>query len=174
DELRGNDNDRYREADHESLSVWGVGADLSESKWKTVLRQALARGLLESHGDYGVRVVDETACPSLRREDRISLSVDPVKKYGGKKAGSRRRGGPEAELDPADASLFEALRAWRAEQAKEQGVPAYVVFPDATLYGIVEANPSSIDRLGQVSGVGLKKLDRYGPAVLEVLESQVG
>src|SRR5699024_10683329 len=167
-------NDRSRAADHESLSVWGVGADLSKSQWKTVIRQVLVRGLLEAYGDYGVLVVGENAGTVLRGEEEISLRVDPVKKSGGKKAGSRRRGGPEAELDPADASLFDALRAWRAEQAKEQGVPAYVVFPDATLYGIVEAKPSSIDRLGQVSGVGLKKLDRYGPAVLEVLESQVG
>src|SRR5699024_3380192 len=147
---------------------------LSESQWKSLIRQALARGRLESHGDYGVLVGGENAGPVLCREDESSLRVDPVKKSGGKMAGSRRRGGPEAELDPVDASLFEALRAWRAEEAKEQGVPAYVVFPNATQYGIVEAKLSSIGRLGQVSGVGLKKLDRYGPAVLEVLESQVG
>src|SRR5699024_6950931 len=93
---------------------------------------------------------------------------------GAKKAGSRRRGGPEVELDPADASLFEALRSWRGEQAKEQGVPAYVVFPDATLYGIVEVKPSTSSELGQVSGVGLKKLDRYGDSVLEVLAAHAG
>ena len=167
------DNDRSRAADHESLSVWGVGADLSESQWKTVIRQVLARGLLESHGDWGVLVLGDSAGPVLRGEAEVSLRVDPVSRSAAKRTGPRRRGGSEAELDPADASLFEALRTWRAEQAKEQGVPAYVVFPDATLYGIVEAKPSSIDRLGQVSGVGLKKLDRYGPAVLEVLESQV-
>ena len=110
----------------------------------------------------------------LRGEEEISLRVDPVKRSGAKKAGSRRRSGPEVELDPADASLFEALRAWRGEQAKEQGVPAYVVFPDATLYGIVEVRPSSVSELGQVSGVGLKKLDRYGESVLEVLAAHSG
>src|SRR5699024_5883996 len=93
DVLRGNDNDRSRAADHESLSVWGVGADLSESQWKTVIRQVLARGLLESHGDWGVLVLGDSAGPVLRGEEEISLRVDPVKKSGGKKAGSRRRGG---------------------------------------------------------------------------------
>ena len=171
DVLRGNDNERSRAADHESLSVWGIGSDLSETQWKTVVRQVLARGLLESHGDYGVLVVGEAAGPVLRSEVEISLRVDPVKKSGSKKAGTKRRGGPEIELGAADTALFEALRSWRADQAKEQGVPAYVVFPDATLYGIVEAKPSTIGELGQVSGVGLKKLDRYGPGVLEVLES---
>ncbi|MDN5876881.1 MAG: HRDC domain-containing protein, partial [Brevibacterium sp.] len=173
DVLRGNDNERSRAADHESLSVWGIGDDLSETQWKTVVRQVLARGLLESHGDYGVLVVGEAAGPVLRSEVEISLRVDP-KKSGSKKAGAKRRGGPEVELGTADTALFEALRSWRADQAKEQGVPAYVVFPDATLYGIVEAKPNSIAELGQVSGVGLKKLDRYGPGVLEVLESSTG
>src|SRR5699024_8475084 len=142
--------------------------------WKTVIRQVLARGLLESHGDYGVLVTGEAAGPLLRGEEQISLRVDPVKKSGAKKAGSRRRGGPEGELDPADASMCEGRRSWSGEQARGQGVPAYAVSPDATLYAIVEVKPNSIDRRGQVSGVGLKKLDRYGPAVLEVLESQVG
>lgn len=173
DVLRGNDNERSRSADHASLSVWGVGSDLSEAEWKTVIRQVLARGLLESHGDYGVLVVGEEAGPVLRGETEISLRVDP-KRTGGKKTGAKRRGGPEVALDPAEASLFEALRTWRGEQAKEQGVPAYVVFPDATLYGIVEAKPSTIDELGQISGVGLKKLDRYGPAVLEVIGAEAG
>ncbi|MCD1286831.1 MULTISPECIES: DNA helicase RecQ [unclassified Brevibacterium] len=173
DVLRGNDNERSRSADHASLSVWGVGSDLSEAEWKTVIRQVLARGLLESHGDYGVLVVGEEAGPVLRGETEISLRVDP-KRTGSKKTGAKRRGGSEVALDPAEASLFEALRAWRGEQAKEQGVPAYVVFPDATLYGIVEAKPSTIDELGQISGVGLKKLDRYGPAVLEVIGAEAG
>lgn len=172
--LRGNDNERSRAADHESLSVWGIGNDLSETQWKTVVRQVLARGLLESHGDYGVLVVGEAAGPVLRSEVEISLRVDPVKKSGSKKAGAKRRNGAEVKLGTADSALFEALRSWRADQAKEQGVPAYVVFPDATLYGIVEAKPSTIGELGQVSGVGLKKLDRYGPGVLEVLESSAG
>ena len=136
-----------------------------------MVRQVLARGLLESHGDYGVLIVGENAGPVLRGEVEVSLRVDP-KKSGSKKAAAKRRGGPEVELDSADSELFEALRAWRADQAKEQSVPAYVIFPDATLYGIVEAKPGTINELGQVSGVGLKKLDRYGPGVLEVLESR--
>lgn len=173
DVLRGNDNDRSRASNHDQLSVWGVGADMSESEWKAVIRQSLARGLLESHGDYGVLVLGPAADPVLRGEAEVSMRIDPVKRSGGSRAGAKRRGG-DITLDTADSALFEALRAWRAEQAKEQSVPAYVVFPDATIYGIVEAKPRTVAELGQVSGVGLKKLDRYGPAVLEVIASHLG
>ncbi|WP_430600539.1 DNA helicase RecQ [Brevibacterium sp. K72] len=173
DVLRGNDNDRSRASNHDQLSVWGVGADMSEGEWKAVIRQSLARGLLESHGDYGVLVLGPAADPVLRGEAEVSMRIDPVKRSGGSRSGAKRRGG-DVTLDAADSALFEALRAWRAEQAKEQSVPAYVVFPDATIYGIVEAKPRTVAELGQVSGVGLKKLDRYGPAVLEVIAAHLG
>ncbi|MCT1446669.1 DNA helicase RecQ [Brevibacterium casei] len=173
DVLRGSDNDRSRASNHDQLSVWGVGADMSESEWKAVIRQSLARGLLESHGDYGVLVLGPAADPVLRGEAEVSMRIDPVKRSGGSRSGAKRRGG-DITLDTADSALFEALRAWRAEQAKEQSVPAYVVFPDATIYGIVEAKPRTVAELGQVSGVGLKKLDRYGPAVLEVIAAHLG
>ncbi|MFE3961359.1 RQC domain-containing protein, partial [Nocardia sp. NPDC059091] len=110
DVLRGNANDRSRASDHESLSVWGVGADLSEGEWKAVIRQSLARGLLESHGDYGVLVLGPAADAVLRGQTEVSMRVDPVKKSGGSRSGSKRRGGPEVSLDPADSALFEALR----------------------------------------------------------------
>ncbi|MGN6033784.1 DNA helicase RecQ [Brevibacterium casei] len=173
DVLRGSDNDRSRASNHDQLSVWGVGADMSEGDWKAVIRQSLARGLLESHGDYGVLVLGPAADPVLRGEAEVSMRIDPVKRSGGSRSGAKRRGG-DITLDTADSALFEALRAWRAEQAKEQSVPAYVVFPDATIYGIVEAKPRTVAELGQVSGVGLKKLDRYGPAVLEVIAAHLG
>lgn len=174
DVLRGNDNDRSRASNHDQLSVWGVGADLSETEWKAVIRQSLARGLLESHGDYGVLVLGPAADPVLRGEAEVSMRIDPVRRTGGGRSASKRRGGTEVALDPADSALFEALRAWRAAQAKEQSVPAYVVFPDATVYGIVDAKPRTIAQLGEVSGVGLKKLDRYGEAVLEVIAAHAG
>ncbi len=171
DVLRGKAGDRSRASRHEELSVWGVGADLSEAQWRTVIRQALARSLVVSHGDYGVLVPGPAGGPVLRGEERVFLREDPA----AKKAGRSRRGGPQGraaapiELEPADAALFEQLRSWRAEQAKEQGVPAYVVFNDATLYGVVEAKPASIGELGGISGVGQKKLDRYGEAVLGIV-----
>ena len=174
DVLRGNDNDRSRASNHDQLSVWGVGAELSETEWKAVIRQSLARGLLESHGDYGVLVLGPAADPVLRGEAEVSMRIDPVRRSGGGRSASKRRGGAEVALDPADSALFEALRAWRATQAKEQSVPAYVVFPDATIYGIVDAKPRTIAQLGEVSGVGLKKLDRYGAEVLEVIAAHAG
>ncbi|MCP3425712.1 DNA helicase RecQ [Rothia sp. AR01] len=172
DVLRGKANDRSTSSRHEELSVWGVGAERTEAQWRAVIRQVLARGLLQSHGDYGVLVLGEGAGPVLRGEETVFLREDPVSKRGSR---SRRAGGsgraaaaPPVDLDPADAALFEELRTWRAEQAKEQGVPAYVVFNDATLYGIVEAKPTTLGELGDISGVGLKKLERYGEAVLGI------
>ncbi|NNV10294.1 ATP-dependent DNA helicase RecQ, partial [Geobacillus sp. MMMUD3] len=93
DVLRGNDNDRSRASNHDQLSVWGVGADMSESEWKAVIRQSLARGLLESHGDYGVLVLGPAADPVLRGEAEVSMRIDPVKRSGGSRAGAKRRGG---------------------------------------------------------------------------------
>nr|WP_188551586.1 DNA helicase RecQ [Sediminivirga luteola] len=170
DVLRGKDNPRSAQADHAALSVWGIGADLDEQAWRAVIRQVLARDLIAAVGDYGTLVVTEKAGPVLRGEERIEL-----RKPSGTGAGarSRARGSGErtaaAALSGAEAELFERLRAWRARQAKEQGVPAYVVFADATLAGIAESRPATLGELRGISGVGDKKLELYGESVLGVV-----
>ncbi|MBO9577720.1 MAG: HRDC domain-containing protein, partial [Microbacteriaceae bacterium] len=95
----------------------------------------------------------------------------PRGRAGGGRGGSGAKRGlqPAADLAPLDAGLFEALRAWRAGVAKEQNVPAYVVFADATLRGISALRPKSLDDLALVSGIGAKKLETYGEAVLAIV-----
>ncbi|WP_369196089.1 DNA helicase RecQ [Streptomyces djakartensis] len=164
--------------DHDQLSVFGIGEDLSEPEWRGVIRQLLAQGLLAVEGDYGTLVLTEASGAVLRREREVPLRKEPERPVTGRSGSSPGSGRGErkgkaaavelpAQLQPA----FEALRAWRAEQAREQGVPAYVIFHDATLREIVLAWPASVAELGGISGVGEKKRVTYGEGVLEVLAS---
>ncbi|MCT1690363.1 DNA helicase RecQ [Brevibacterium sp. p3-SID960] len=179
DVLRGRVSDRSSASRHEELTVWGIGAELSPSVWRSIVRQLLARGLLQAIGEYGVLVVPEQAGPVLRGEESVLLRED-VQGPGGRtpRSGDGASGGPgrsrhsrsaAAELTRADAELFETLRSWRTREASSQGVPPYVVFSDATLVGIVRARPTDSAALSEVSGVGATKLDRYGDAVLRIV-----
>ncbi|MFC0673120.1 DNA helicase RecQ [Brachybacterium hainanense] len=173
DVLLGRESDRSRQSRHEELSVWGIGTELSEREWRTALRQLLARGIVEAEGEYGVLVPGPLAGPVLRGEQTVELAVDrrPAKTQRPRGASSTA-GAPRAAdaLEPAQREVFEALRAWRTSVAKEKQIPPYMVFSDATLVGILEARPSTAAQLGNVSGVGAKKLAEYAEAVLEVLE----
>ncbi|MDT0420512.1 MULTISPECIES: DNA helicase RecQ [Streptomyces] len=161
--------------DHDQLSVFGVGEDLSETEWRGVIRQLLAQRLLEVGGEYNTLSVTEEAGAVLRGERQVMLRKEPKKApraSGG--SGSSGRGGakkPPVDLPEADVPLFEALRAWRAEQAREQAVPAYIVFTDATLRAIVAARPDSVEGLTGVSGVGEKKRATYGEGVVAALKA---
>ncbi|MFL0516503.1 DNA helicase RecQ [Brevibacterium luteolum] len=171
DVLRGRVSDRSTASRHAELSVWGIGADLTPAVWRSIVRQLLARGLLQAVGDYGVLVVPEAAGPVLRGEETVLLREDEQRtRTAQATTGSPRRGSTAAAgLTGADAQLFESLRAWRTQQASHQGVPPYVVFSDATLTGIVRARPTNSAALSEVSGVGATKLDRYGEAVLSIV-----
>jgi ATP-dependent DNA helicase RecQ len=164
--------------DHDQLSVFGVGQELTEGEWRGVVRQLLAQGLLAVEGEYGTLVLTETSASVLRREREVPLRKEPRKPAAARaSAGARGESKPKAaaaELPESLLPAFEALRAWRAEQAREQGVPAYVVFHDATLREIVTRRPRTVAELGTVSGVGEKKLATYGEGVLEVLASLDG
>ncbi|MEU3849629.1 DNA helicase RecQ [Streptomyces sp. NPDC029554] len=170
--------------DHDQLSVFGIGEDLTEGEWRGVIRQLLAQGLLAVEGDYGTLVLTEASGAVLRREREVPLRKEPKKPVvsrsgssgssGGSGRGERKGGTVAAELPEELLPAFEALRAWRAEQAREQGVPAYVIFHDATLREIALAWPASVSELGGISGVGEKKLATYGEGVLGVLASLGG
>ncbi|MBT2409805.1 DNA helicase RecQ [Streptomyces sp. ISL-12] len=159
--------------DHDQLSVFGIGEELSEGEWRGVVRQLLAQGLLAVEGEYGTLVLTDDSAAVLRREREVPLRKEPKKptavKASGGGRGERKPKAAAAELPQALVPAFEALRAWRAEQAREQGVPAYVIFHDATLREIATVWPTSIGQLGSISGVGEKKLMTYGEGVLEVL-----
>jgi len=141
-------------------------------QWRGVVRQLLAQGLLAVNDDgYGTLVITEASGGVLSGARTVMLREAP--KRSSRRSGSRGAGLAKAasDLDPAAAELFERLREWRAEQARAQGVPAYIVFGDATLREIASTRPGALDELAGVGGVGQKKLDTYGQAVLDVVSA---
>ncbi|MEU1298581.1 DNA helicase RecQ [Streptomyces shenzhenensis] len=161
--------------DHDQLSVFGIGEDLTEGEWRGVVRQLLAQGLLAVEGEYGTLALSEASGSVLRGDREVPLRKEPKKQAAARTTssssgrGDRKSRAAAAELPDELLPAFEALRAWRAEQAREQGVPAYVIFHDATLREIVTSWPGSVRDLGTVSGVGEKKLATYGEGVIGVL-----
>lgn len=170
DILLGKATPRVSQLGHTDLSTFGIGADLSDAEWRGVVRQLLAQGLLAVDGDgYGTLRLTEASGAVLRGEREVPLRREAPRTA--RPARSTRKAGaaPVADLDAGATTVFESLRAWRAATAKEQGVPAYVVFHDATLREIATRRPTTLDELGTVTGVGAAKLDRYGARLLEAL-----
>ena len=154
---------------HTDLTTFGIGTELYERGWRGVVRQLLAAGLLDVEGDYGMLGLTEASGTVLRGERQLAMRTEPERRKTRSSSGGGKSAKATADLTGAEAELFEQLRAWRAATAKEQGVPAYVVFHDATLRAIATAAPTTIVALGKISGVGAAKLDRYGPGVLETV-----
>ncbi len=167
DILRGASTERIRQQKHDTLTTYGLGADLSDQDWRSVIRQLLAGGVIAAQGDYGVLVVGERAGEVLRGETAVPLRRDVLGRSGG--ASRVRKAAASDTLADGDRDLFEALRTWRAGVSKEQGVPAYIVFGDATLRALAEQRPTSMTDLDGVTGIGAKKREAYGEAVLEVI-----
>jgi ATP-dependent DNA helicase RecQ len=155
---------------HDSLTVFGIGTELRDTEWRGVVRQLLAQGLLAVEGDYGTLVLTGSSTEVLRKHREVALRREPERPV--KPAKARRAAAAAAvaaDLPEAAAGVFERLRAWRGAAAKEQGVPAYVIFHDATLREIAARSPSTLAELGTVSGVGEHKLAKYGQQVLDTL-----
>ena len=176
DVLRGKTTDKVTQYRHQSLSTFGIGADVSEAQWRAVLRQLIALGHLRTEGEYNTLELTPSAREVLRGEVTLLLrpqSDTPKRSGKGGKTGKFTRGKdkpPPIALDDQGTVRFTALKAWRAEVAKEHGLPAYVIFHDATLAEMARAQPASLDDLAQISGVGAKKLEAYGREILRVLE----
>ncbi|MEV6472314.1 DNA helicase RecQ [Streptomyces sp. NPDC051657] len=171
DILLGRKTAKVIQFDHDQLSVFGIGEDLAEAEWRGVVRQLLAQGLLAVEGEYGTLVLTDESATVLGRERDVLLRKEPKKptSRSSSSAGGAKGKAAAADLPESAVPVFEALRAWRGATAKEQGVPAYVIFHDATLREIATLHPSSLAELGGVSGLGEKKLATYGEGVLEVL-----
>jgi len=176
DVLMGADTARIRELGHGTLSVYGIGRELDRGQWRALFRQLVARGYLVSDSEArgGLRFGAEALVkPLLRGEATLALRLPPPAKERRRVSGGERGTAAAApELGEGDQALFEALRSWRLAQAREQGVPPYVVFHDRTLIEIAGGRPASLAELGRVAGVGQAKLDRYGEAVLAVLRGR--
>ncbi|GAA5168402.1 DNA helicase RecQ [Pseudonocardia eucalypti] len=168
DILRGKRTPKIEQFQHDSLTVFGVGEDLGEGEWRGVIRQLMAQGLLAVEGKYNTVVFTAESAEAMRGERKVMMRRDPAAKAARVRSarGDRK---PAADLPAEAAPVFERLRAWRGATAKEQGVPAYVIFHDATLREIATRLPASLAELGTISGVGENKLAKYGEGVLEVL-----
>ncbi|MGH3647945.1 MAG: DNA helicase RecQ [Micromonosporaceae bacterium] len=167
DILLGKRTPKVEQYEHDQLSTFGIGGELNESEWRGVVRQLLAQGLLTVEGDYGTLVLTDASAEVLGRRREVRLRREPKRAApAGKPA---RAKAAAAELPEAAKPVFEQLRAWRAGVAKEQGVPAYVIFHDATLREIAAQPPATLAELSAVNGVGETKLARYGEQLLEAL-----
>jgi len=167
DILRGTLTERVTSSRHDELKTWKVGADLTDKQWRAVFRQLVALGYLDADAEaYGAFKLTAAARGVLKGETAVSFREEaerPRKRERGQKAvvaGVAR--------NPNAGPLLEALREWRRATAREHNVPAYVVFHDATLEAIAAARPQTLDDLGGISGIGAKKLERYGAALLEI------
>jgi ATP-dependent DNA helicase RecQ len=169
DILLGKQTPKIVQHGHDTLTVFGIGTELRDTEWRGIVRQLLAQGLLAVEGDYGTLVLTEDSSEVLRKQRRVMMRREPER--AAKTPRARKAAGAVADLPPEAVPIFERLRAWRSERAKEQGVPAYVIFSDATLRGIATTLPSSLAGLGNVSGIGETKLARYGQQVLDLLGS---
>jgi ATP-dependent DNA helicase RecQ len=168
DILLGKKTDKVTQFDHASLSVFGIGTELREGEWRGVVRQLLAQGLLAVEGEHGTLALTEASADVLRGARPVMMRREPERAPRPARA-AKSGSAPAADLDPGAQPIFDRLRAWRAAAAREQGVPAYVIFHDATLRQIATDVPSTLAQLGTVSGVGENKLAKYGEQILEVL-----
>jgi len=170
DILRGSDAERLIQLGHDKLSTYGIGRDLDARSWRGVFRQLVAASLLEvdptAHG--GLRLTDASRDVLKGRRQMMMRRESPVARE------RERSGGPRTGLpvQPQDLVLFNALRGLRAELAREQNVPAFVIFHDSTLRNIAEQRPTSVDALGRVGGIGGSKLSRYGERLVEIVREQ--
>ncbi|AKL68772.1 DNA helicase RecQ [Streptomyces sp. Mg1] len=172
DILQGKKTAKVIQFDHDGLSVFGVGSDLSTAEWRGVVRQLLALRLLAVEGDYGTLVLTDASGEVLGGRRTVQMRKEKaVAASPRKESGSRSGKGARVPVDLPTAAepVFLALRTWRAATAREQGVPAYVVFHDATLREIATRLPATVEELGTIGGVGEAKLTKYAEGVLDTL-----
>jgi ATP-dependent DNA helicase RecQ len=170
DVLRGKDTEKVRQFGHTRLSTFGIGADIEETQWRSVLRQLVASGLISVDlAGYGALRLAPAARAVLKGEQAVTLRLDarPLNKTG--KTNKRpATGAPDAEPSPHDETLWQTLREVRLQLARQQGVPPYVIFHDATLREMLQRRPQTLAQLAGISGVGTAKLERYGAAFVAV------
>ncbi|HSX59019.1 MAG TPA: DNA helicase RecQ [Tahibacter sp.] len=174
--LRGEDNERLRNWNHHELSVYGIGRDLDARQWSGVFRHLVAAGhLAADHEGYGTLHLTGSSRGVLKGEARVLMRFQAGEEQRRAERKASRKGGRGAtahnslQIADDERPLWDALRAVRARLAKEQNVPAYVIFHDATLLDMLREHPTSMRELAQISGVGATKLDKYGEAFLAVL-----
>lgn len=165
DILRGKETDRVKQHDHASLTVFGVGADLSVKEWRSVLRQLIAYQLLWVQPEnFGTLSLTEKSRAVLKGDQQVLL-----RKTEGQTAVTKRRTSDE-ELPPEAQACYERLREWRTATAKAHEVPPYIIFNNATLKEVALLRPATLVELGRISGIGTRKLEAYGSELLACLD----
>jgi ATP-dependent DNA helicase RecQ len=169
DVLMGKDNDKVRQHGHNELSVFGIGAELQQQQWRSILRQLVVSGLLtvDSEGYGGLKLNDKSR-PLLRGEIELPLRRDLLLAKKAKKASRKVTSVAEGDRD-----LWEALRERRKQLADEGNVPPYVIFHDATLNQMAADRPQTSDEFLNISGVGQTKLERYGAEFMDLIRLSV-
>jgi ATP-dependent DNA helicase RecQ len=166
DILRGKPTQRVSQWNHDRLSVFGIGADLDELVWRSVFRQLVALGYARpDHDSFGALRLAPAARTVLKGEQSVEM-----RRASPRRAKSAKR---RAAASGTDSPLLVRLKAWRTKIAREQSVPPYVVFHDATLSAIAAVRPTDLDGLSTIAGIGAKKLERYGPGLLQVIGEAV-
>ncbi|MGE8166537.1 DNA helicase RecQ [Paraburkholderia sp. NPDC080076] len=171
DILRGNSSEKILQRGHEKLTTFGIGSALGEPEWRAVFRQLVAFGYLTvDHEGFGSLVLTEASKPVLKGGQNVTMRryVKPTRTRQSSGRTSERAD-PTIGMGPRERARWERLRAWRTETAKSDGVPAYVIFHDATLAEIARNGPDSIEDLRGIPGMGARKLDRFGDELLEVV-----
>ena len=167
DVLLGKETDRIKQFQHDKVSTYGIGKDLSDYEWRSIYRQLISLGYIFADVDgYGALKLDEKSRPLLRGEIELIL-----RKPNNEKSSKTKKGKIKATLRSVDEPLFEALREQRIQLAEELGVPPYIIFHDNTLGEMVKMRPESLERMQYISGVGEQKLKKYGQVFLDIIQA---
>jgi ATP-dependent DNA helicase RecQ len=170
DILRGKATEKVQQFNHDALPTFGIGGEFDEAGWRSVFRQLLAHGLLEADAQsFGGLRLTEAARPVLKGETTLSLRRQQKKSPKKIKSSAPSAQDMHKAFSAVDTPLFDALRAWRADVAREQCVPAYVVLHDKTLHELAARRPANLAELMTVPGIGQAKADRYGAALLKLV-----
>jgi ATP-dependent DNA helicase RecQ len=173
DVLRGKSTQKVQQFGHDSLSTFGIGADLDVAQWRSVLRQLVMLRLVRvDHERFNTLRLTEASREVLRGERKLRLRrpAKTAPKRPERRLVDKTRVATEAVDDAGvDQGIYEALRTWRREISKQHGVPAYTIFHDSTLREVARVRPQTLGELRLISGIGATKLERYGVALLETL-----
>ena len=170
DVLRGKETQRVLSWDHQQLGVFGIGAELDDATWRDVFRQLVAHGLANvDHAAYGALRLTPASRPVLKGETSVEMRRTAPRVKRARKSAAAPSPRATAPASSSDAERLSRLKTWRLVEARRQAVPAYVILHDATLAEIARQQPRDLDTLAEIPGIGARKLERYGRALLEVL-----
>ena len=170
DVLRGKETQRVLNWDHQQLGVFGIGAELDDAAWRDVFRQLVAHGLANvDHAAYGALRLTPASRPVLKGEQSVEMRRTAPRVKRARKSAAAPSPRATAPASSGDAGRLSRLKTWRLVEARRQAVPAYVILHDATLAEIARQQPRDLDTLAEIPGIGARKLERYGRALLEVL-----